>query len=153
MKLPRHLNAPMDLNARVVHLTPDEVAAAEQQPNTLVGRYEKVELAEHEQLHARTAGEVAEAVFARYQELRAEKPDASDDDVRDWIRGEDPAWKQFAARTHPTIFSILTNRGTSDDRVQTVRRIIDLASDVDDNKITKEEAGTKFMQIAMRPSE
>lgn len=131
----------------VTTLTPEQIREAENDPDTIVGRYEPVVLAPDQQLHARTATAVMEAIRSRYLELRLGGID--DDAIRERLRDERDAWKQFAQHTHPTIFKIITNKSTSSARMAVVRDLCRIRSDVDDGKMTEEEGQKAFMDRAV----
>jgi hypothetical protein len=70
--------------------------------------YEKVDRV----LPALEVGGTMVDIKKRYDAIRAEKRDLTDEEVQELLVAEDKAWKSFATHTHPTFFEKVTTRTT-----------------------------------------
>jgi len=92
--------------------TPEELRKIQEENPESVEVYEFEYDTVDRVLPAKEVKDVIVAIRGRYDAIRAEKDELTDEEVQALLIAEDKAWKSFATHTHPTFFEKATTRTT-----------------------------------------
>ena len=87
-----------------------------------------------------------------FESLRKECPSDTDDAIRNQIRKKSEVAEQMASNSHPKLFEAITSRKSTDEDFRMIMFNIHLREQVEDKRLTEEEAMAQLYVELIRKS-
>ena len=133
------------LKTRTMGMTQDDVDAAKADPVNEVYEYEDKPLEPWQRMDARAAHAMGDAIRRAYLDLRRREPTWADSRIRARLGAQDKAWASFGEHSHTTMFLALTDRESTDSKIDIVRYIARVRTRVDAGTMSEDDA-TRHLQ-------
>jgi hypothetical protein len=91
-------------------------------------------------------------IRSMFETSRKEDPDRDDDTIRTEIRQKSKVAEEMASNSHPKLFEAVTSRESTPEDFRMIMFNINLREQVEDNKLTEEEAMAKLYAELIRKS-
>ena len=142
----------MDLNnlkTQTVRMTPEDITRAREDPTNEVYEYEDKPLAPWQRIDASVAGKMAGEIRTAYLQYREREPTLTDTEIRGILGARDRKWGSFARDSHTTMWLALTDRTSSEDKIQTMAYLARVRVQVDNGILSEATAQTHVQEYLL----